>query len=59
VIKKVEDYLRSYLSFPDDRYFLPLALFAVLMQCWNECFDEVPYLSISASVKSAGKTRVL
>jgi hypothetical protein len=59
VIKKVEDYLRQYLSFPDEKYFLPLALFAVLMHCWNTCFDEVPYLSISAAVKSAGKTRVL
>jgi hypothetical protein len=59
VITKVEDYLRQYLSFPDERYFLPLALFAVLMHCWDACFDEVPYLSISAAVKSAGKTRVL
>lgn len=56
---KIEAYLRSYLSFPDDRYYLPLALFAVLEHCWNECFDEVPYLSVSAMVKGAGKTRVL
>ena len=59
MLTKIEYYLRSYLSFPDDRYYLPLALFAVLQHCWNECFDEVPYLSVAASVKGAGKTRVL
>jgi hypothetical protein len=58
VITKIEAYLRSYLSFPDDRYYLPLALFAMLEHCWDECFDEVPYLNISASVPGAGKTRV-
>jgi hypothetical protein len=59
MISKIEAYLRSYLSFPDDKYLLPLSLFAVLEHCWDECFDEVPYLSVSATVKSAGKTRVL
>jgi hypothetical protein len=59
MLTKIESYLRSYLSFPNDRYFLPLALFAVLEHCWNECFDEVPYLSVAAMVMSAGKTRVL
>lgn len=59
MLSKIEAYLRSYLSFPDDRYFLPLSLFAILEHCWDECFDEVPYLSVSAMVKSAGKTRVL
>jgi hypothetical protein len=59
MLKKIESYLRSYLSFPDDRYDLPLALFAFLEHCWDECFDEVPYLSVSAMVKGAGKTRVL
>lgn len=59
LLAKIESYLRSYLSFSDDRYFLPLALFAVLEHCWEECFDEVPYLSVSAMVKGAGKTRVL
>jgi hypothetical protein len=59
MLSKIEAYLRSYLSFPNDRYFLPLALFAVLEHCWNECFDEVPYLSVCAMVKGAGKTRVL
>lgn len=59
MLSRIEAYLRSYLSFPDDRYFLPLSLFAVLEHCWDECFDEVPYLSVSAMVKSAGKTRVL
>lgn len=55
----IEPYLRAYLSFPDSRYFLPLALFALLEHCWDQCFDEVPYLSVSAMVKSSGKTRVL
>ena len=59
MLSKIEAYLRSYLSFPDDRYYLPLALFAVLEHCWDECFDEVPYLAVSAMVKGAGKTRVL
>jgi hypothetical protein len=59
VIAEAEAYLRSHLSFPDGRYFLPLALFAALEHCWDECFDEVPYLSVGATVKSAGKTRVL
>ncbi len=59
MLSKIETYLRSYLSFDGDRYFLPLALFAVLEHCWNECFDEVPYLSVAAPVKGAGKTRVL
>lgn len=59
MLNKIEAYLRSYLSFPDDRYYLPLALFAVLEHCWDGCFDEVPYLSVSAMVKGAGKTRVL
>jgi hypothetical protein len=44
VIAEAEAYLRSFLSFPDGKYFLPLALFAALEHCWNECFDEVPYL---------------
>jgi len=59
LIGEAEAYLRSYLSFPDDKYFLPLALFAALEHCWDQCFDEVPYLSVGAPVKSAGKTRVL
>jgi hypothetical protein len=59
MLSKIEAYLQSYLSFPDCRYYLPLALFAVLEHCWYECFDEVPYLSVSAMVKGAGKTRVL
>ncbi len=59
MLTKIESYLRSYLSFPDDRYYLPLSLFAVLEHCWEECFDEVPYLSVCAMVKGAGKTRVL
>lgn len=59
VIADAEAYLRWYLSFPDDKYFLPLALFAALMHCWDECFDVVPYLSVGAAVKSADKTRVL
>lgn len=59
MLTKIEAYLRSYLSFPDNRFYLPLALFAVLEHCWNECFDEVPYLSVCAAVKGAGKTRVL
>ena len=59
MLNKIEAYLRSYLRFPDDRYYLPLALFAALQHCWDECFDEVPYLSVSAMVKGAGKTRVL
>ena len=59
MLHRIEALLRSYLSFPDDRYYLPLALFAILQHCWDECFDEVPYLSVSAMVKSAGKTRVL
>lgn len=58
-LTKIESYLRSYLSFSDDRYYLPLSLFATLQHCWDECFDEVPYLSVSAMVKGAGKTRVL
>lgn len=60
MLTKIESYLRSYLSFPDDRYYLPLALFAVLEHCWNECFyAPVPYLTVSAMVKGSGKTRVL
>jgi uncharacterized protein DUF3631/C-5 cytosine-specific DNA methylase len=59
VVDEAEAYLRSYLSFPDDKYFLPLALFAALMHCWKAAFDVVPYLSVGAAVKSAGKTRVL
>jgi hypothetical protein len=59
VIADAEAYLRSYLSFPDGAYYLPLTLFAALMHCWDECFDEVPYLSVGAAVKSAGKTRAL
>jgi hypothetical protein len=59
VVADAEAYLRSYLSFPDGTYYLPLALFAALEHCWDECFDEVPYLSVGAAVKAAGKTRVL
>lgn len=59
MLRRIEAFLRSYLSFPDDRYYIPLALFAILQHCWYDCFDEVPYLSVSAMVKSAGKTRVL
>jgi hypothetical protein len=59
VIADVEAFLRLYLTFPEGTYYLPLALFAALMHCWDFCFDEVPYLSVCAAVKSAGKTRVL
>jgi hypothetical protein len=55
----IEAYLRSYLSFPNDQPFLPLALFVLLEHCWDECFDEVPYLLISAATQGSGKTRVL
>jgi protein gp37 len=58
-LAKVEAYLREYLRFPDEKAFLPLALFAVLMHCWHDCFDEVPYLLISAATRESGKTRVL
>jgi hypothetical protein len=58
-VRKIEAYLLSYLSFPDETPFLPLALFVMLEHCWNECFDEVPYLLISAATQSSGKTRVL
>lgn len=55
----IEAYLRSYLSFSNDQPFLPLALFVLLQHCWGECFDEVPYLLISAATQGSGKTRVL
>jgi len=55
----IEAYLRSYLSFPNDQPFLPLALFVLLEHCWDVCFDEVPYLLISAATQGSGKTRVL
>lgn len=58
-LDKIEAYLRSYLSFPDDQTFLPLTLFAVLEHCWDKCFDEVPYLLVSAATQGSGKTRVL
>jgi hypothetical protein len=59
LLARAEVYLRSYLSFPDDRYLLPLSLFAVLEHCWQRCFDEVPYLCVSAAIKRSGKTRLL
>lgn len=59
LIGTIEEYLRAYLSFSDNRYYLPLALYAVLEHCWDECFDVVPYLSVGAAVKGAAKTRVL
>jgi hypothetical protein len=58
-LDNIEAYLRSYLSFPNDQPFLPLTLFVLLEHCWDECFDEVPYLLISAATQGSGKTRVL
>jgi hypothetical protein len=58
-LDSIEAYLRSYLSFPNDQPFLPLTLFVLLEHCWDECFDEVPYLLISAATQGSGKTRVL
>ena len=58
-LDKIEAYLRSYLSFPNDQPFLPLTLFALLEHCWDVCFDEGPYLLISAATQGSGKTRVL
>jgi hypothetical protein len=58
MINEIETYLRSYLSFSDNRYHLPLSLFALLEHCWEECFDEVPYLSITSVVPGTAKTRV-
>jgi len=58
-IERIEAYFRNFLSFQSDRAILPLALFTVLMFCWQPCFETVPYVLVRADTPSSGKTNLL
>lgn len=57
-IAEVEQYLSKYMVFPNDGMRFVVALWIILTYLWPE-LDVMPYLSISASTKRAGKTRLL
>ncbi len=57
-LEEAETYLveRSALTNTNANYPLPLALFAAMTHCWEECFDVVPYLGFTATTKRTGKS---
>lgn len=55
IVTLVESYLNKYVTFAEEMYSLPCALWAIATHCWPE-FDAFPYLGISARTKKAGKT---
>ena len=55
IVTSVETYLKKYVTFAEDFYALPTALWAIASHAWPE-FDAYAYLGISARTKKAGKT---
>lgn len=58
LINRIEAYLREYSIFPDPGYALPLALWIAMSHTWEQAFDTVPYLAITAATRGAGKTQL-
>lgn len=57
VIEEIEEFIGKYVTFPDDQYTLPLALWVVGSYCWPG-FDCFPYVVITSKTKRSGKTRL-
>src|ERR1017187_7951928 len=38
---------------------LPLTLYVAMTHCWEQCFNTVPYLMVSAPTKDSGKSVLL
>jgi hypothetical protein len=58
-LQEAEQFLTDRLVFTEGHYGLPLALFAALTHCWEECFETVPYLCITSATKGTGKTQAM
>lgn len=57
-VAQIELYLSQYMVFPNDGLRFVVALWIIGTYLWPE-LDVFPYLSITASTKRAGKTRLL
>lgn len=55
IVEKVEGYLKKYVTFSEDYFSFPAALWIIGTHCFRE-FDVFPYLTITASTKQAGKS---
>jgi hypothetical protein len=58
LVDEIETYLKRYVSFVNDSFALPLALWVAGTHLY-EVFDAYGYLTISAATKRAGKTRLM
>jgi hypothetical protein len=57
IVAKIEDYIKSYLSFEVPEVTLPLALWTIGTHCFR-FFDSFAYVVITSKTKRAGKTRL-
>lgn len=57
LIERIENFLKTYMSFPDPRVALPIALWIIGTHMF-ESFDSFAYICITAATKQAGKTRL-
>jgi Protein of unknown function (DUF3631) len=58
IIGKLENYLNSYMTFPESGYAFPFSLWIIGTYFWSDCFDAFPYLAVSAPTKNCGKSRL-
>jgi len=57
LIKKIEEYVKSYLAFEVPEVSLPIALWTVGTHCFR-LFDSFAYMIITSKTKRSGKTRL-
>lgn len=55
IVSLIENYLLQYVTFAEDFYKLPAALWPIACHAW-QAFDAFPYMGITALTKKAGKT---
>jgi hypothetical protein len=55
IVSETEQYLNSYLIFPEDYYSLPIALWTIGTHLWPN-FDSFPYMVITSETKRSGKS---
>lgn len=57
LVARLENHFKKYMALPFDFYALVISLWTIATHCFQS-FDSFPYLSITASTKQAGKTRL-
>lgn len=57
LVKKIEEYIKSYLTFDVPEVTLPIALWIIGTHCFR-LFDSFAYIVITSKTKRAGKTRL-